>query len=273
MIKIFTMWKGSSPSWSRVLLLLLLVGSFASCVTKKQIARAKKEYVYLQTGMDSVHLIPPQPENRIRPYVRLGISVNTPSLEKAQIDIFGGGRIVDYLVDSLGHILFPFIGKTRVAGLTAIDASEMIRNKIKTYVKDPFVQVSFEGFFVGVTGEVAKPGYFNLKDQPATLLNALALASYTNDLSRRDSIMLLRQTTQGLEKRYIDLRDSKSVFEPNNYYLQPNDLLVIAPNDRAIRGYVTRLQQQDVTSLQRINILATFVFILFPFINLFLSNR
>lgn len=267
------MWKGSSPSWSRMLLLLLLVGSFASCVTKKQIARAKKEYVYLQTGLDSVHLIPPPPENRIRPYLRLGISVNTSSLEKGQTDIFGGGRTVEYSVDSLGHILFPFIGKTHVAGLTVIDASEMLRNKIKTYVKDPFVQVSFEGFSVGVTGEVARPGYYNLKDQSPNILNALSLASYTNDLSRRDSILLLRQTNQGLEKRYVDIRDARSVFEPNNYYLQPNDLLVVAPNDRAIKGYITRLQQQDVTSLQRINILATFVFILFPFINLFLSNR
>lgn len=259
--------------WPFFLLLLVLLGSFGSCVTKKQIARAKKEYVFLQTGIDSIHQIPPPPENRIRPYVRIGISVQTSALLKEQTDVFGSGRPVEYFVDSSGYILFPFLGKTLVNGMTASDAAELIRGKLKQYVKDPFVQINFEGFSVGVTGEVARPGYINIKDQAPTIFNVLGLANFNTDFSRRDSILLLRQTGNGLEKRYIDLRNAQSVFDANNYYLQPNDLLVVAPNDRAIKAFVTRVQQQDVTSLQRINILATFVFILFPFINLFLNNR
>jgi protein involved in polysaccharide export with SLBB domain len=249
------------------------LGSFGSCVTKKQIARAKKEYVFLQTGIDSIHQIPPPPENRIRPYVRIGISVQTSALQKEQIDVFGSGRPVEYFVDSSGYILFPFLGKTLVNGMTANDAAELIRGKLKQYVKDPFVQISFEGFFVGVTGEVTRPGYINIKDQTPTIFNVLGLANFNIDFSRRDSILLLRQTNAGLEKRYIDLRNAQSVFDPNNYYLQPNDLLVVSPNDRAIKGFVTRSQQQDIASMQRYTLISTFIFVLFPFINLLLINR
>lgn len=267
------MWKGSSPSWSRMLLLLLLVGSFASCVTKKQIARAKKEYVYLQTGLDSLQSIPKPPQARIRPYVDLSISVITPALQKEQLDVFGNGRPVDYKVDSLGQINFPLAGRLKLKGMTAMEASSLIENKLKNYVKDPFVQIKFEGFNISVTGEVTKPGFLSLRDESPTIFNALSSAGYANYESRRDSILILRQTDEGLYKYYVDIRDAKSVFVPEHYYLHPNDLVVVGPSDKAIKSYLLRTQQQDITTLQRYNLLVSMVFFLIPIVNLFINNR
>lgn len=267
------MWKGSSPSWSRMLLLLLLVGSFASCVTKKQIARAKKEYVYLQTGIDSLQSIPKPPQARIRPYVDLSISVITPALQKEQLDVFGNGRPVDYKVDSLGQINFPLVGRLQLKNLTAMEAAELLQQKLRSYIKDPFVQVKFEGFNISITGEVTRPGFLTLRDESPTIFNALSAAGYANYESRRDSILILRQREEGLQKLYLDIRDAKSVFLEDHYYLHPNDLIVVGPSDKGIKSYLLRTQQQDIITLQRYNLLVSMVFFLIPIFNLFINNR
>lgn len=267
------MWKGSSPSWSRILLLLFLVGSFASCITKKQIARAKKEYVYLQTGLDSLQSIPKPPQARIRPYVNLGITVITSALQKEQLDVFGNGRPVDYKVDSLGQINFPLVGRLQLKNLTAMEAAELLQQKLRSYIKDPFVQVKFEGFNISVTGEVGRPGFITLRDESPTIFNALSVAGYTNYESRRDSVLILRQREEGLQKIYVDIRDAKSVFSEDHYYLHPNDLIVVGPSDKGIKSYILRTQQQDIITIQRYNIVLSMLLFSIPLINLIFNNR
>ena len=71
-------------------------------------------------------------------------------------------RLLGYLVDQNGDIDFPILGKLHVEGLTRMQVTELIKQKLmeEDLIKDPIVTVQFLNFKVSVMGEVAPPsGY------------------------------------------------------------------------------------------------------------------
>ena len=64
-----------------------------------------------------------------------------------------------YLVDNNGNIDFPVLGTLHIGGLTKSQAENMIKEKLKTYIKEnPIVNVRMANYKISVMGEVAKPG-------------------------------------------------------------------------------------------------------------------
>ena len=57
-------------------------------------------------------------------------------------------RVLGYLVDVNGEIDFPILGKLKVAGLTRLQLTEMIKQKLieEDLIKDPVVTVQFLNF-------------------------------------------------------------------------------------------------------------------------------
>jgi polysaccharide export outer membrane protein len=53
---------------------------------------------------------------------------------------------------------FPVLGKISVAGMTRSELTDLMTDKLATYVKDPIVTVQIRNFKVSVLGEVTKPG-------------------------------------------------------------------------------------------------------------------
>lgn len=257
--------------WPFFLLLLILLGSFGSCVTKKQIARAKEEYLIFRKGLDSVNSIPPAPETRLRAYSDIDVTVITGSLQKAQLDMFGDGKPMLFKLDSFGRIYFPVLGKIDLLNLTRNEAAQKIQKQLQPILKEPYVKLNFGGFFVTVTGEVTKPGVFKVNEDNPTLLQALSMSGYDNILSRRDSILIMRQNGADLEKKYVDLRDARTVFNPDVYYLHPNDLIMVGPTERAIKVYINSGKQQDLVSLQKYNIILGMTFFLLPILSFIMS--
>ena len=70
-------------------------------------------------------------------------------------------RLLGYLVDQNGDIDFPILGKLHVEGLTRMQVTELIKQKLmeEDLIKDPIVTVQFLNFKVSVMGEVAPSGY------------------------------------------------------------------------------------------------------------------
>ena len=62
-----------------------------------------------------------------------------------------------YLVDANGMVELPIIGTVKVAGLTTIEAKELIKTKLKVYLKEATVTVRFLNYKVSVLGEVQRP--------------------------------------------------------------------------------------------------------------------
>ena len=87
----------------------------------------------------------------------------------------GQQRLLGYLVDQNGDIDFPILGRLHVEGLTRMQVTELIKQKLisEDLIKDPIVTVQFLNFKVSVMGEVARPGTFDISGDRITLLLSL----------------------------------------------------------------------------------------------------
>lgn len=104
-------------------------------------------------------------------------------------------RVLGYLVDTNGEIDFPILGKMHVAGLTRLQLTELIKQRLteEDLIKDPVVTVQFLNYKVSVMGEVNRPGSFNISGDRITLLEALSMAGDLTIYGRRDRVAVIRE--------------------------------------------------------------------------------
>ena len=140
-------------------------------------------------------------------------------------------RLLGYLVDQNGDIDFPILGKIHVEGLTRMQVTELIKQKLmnEDLIKDPIVTVQFLNFKVSVMGEVARPGTFDISGDRITLLEALSMAGDLTIYGRRDRVAVIREKDGKRRILYHDLRSS-DIFQSPCYYLQQNDIVYVEPN-------------------------------------------
>ncbi len=144
---------------------------------------------------------------------------------------YGQQRILGYLVDTNGDIDFPILGKLHVEGLTRLDLTNLIKEKLmeSDLIKDPIVTVQFLNFKISVMGEVDRPGSFTIKGDRVTLLEALSMAGDLTIYGRRDRGAVIRENNDVRTVLYHDLR-SADIFNSPCYYLQQNDIVYVEPN-------------------------------------------
>lgn len=140
-----------------------------------------------------------------------------------------------YLVDELGNIDFPILGKLRIAGLTRLELKELIKEKLIIYVKDPIVKVRLKNFKITVIGEVKSPGSFTIPNERITIVEALGLAGDMNIKGKRENVVVIRENEGEHVYHRIDLT-SKAIFDSPVYYLAQNDVLYVEPNNSQIRN-------------------------------------
>lgn len=137
-----------------------------------------------------------------------------------------------YLVNNKGEIDFPVIGRLKVGGLTKNEAEQMIREKLKPYLKEePIVTVRMANYKISVLGEVARPGSFTISNEKVNVLEALAMAGDMTIYGVRDNVKLIREDEAG--KRSIinlNLNNAAIVTSPY-YYLKQNDIIYVTPNE------------------------------------------
>lgn len=143
----------------------------------------------------------------------------------------GQQRVLGYLVDTNGDIDFPILGKIHVEGLTRMQLTELVKNKLieGDLIKDPIVTVQFLNFKVSVMGEVGRPGSFTISGDRITLLDALSMAGDLTIYGRRDRVGVIRENNGKRTILFHDLR-SAEIFNSPCYYLQQNDIVYVEPN-------------------------------------------
>ena len=218
-------------------MLLSWVILFSAC-------NSTKEVVYLQ---DVVPLKQQDIERKYEVFIHeddlLSIMVNSKDPELAlpfnmplvtyQIGSESAGqqRVLGYLVDTNGDIVFPILGKIHVAGLSRLELRDLIKEKLISgdYIKDPVVTVQFLNYKVSVMGEVARPGSFTITGDRITLLEALSMAGDLTIYGRRDRVAVIREENGKRTILFHDLRSSEILTSPC-YYLQQNDIVYVEPN-------------------------------------------
>lgn len=147
----------------------------------------------------------------------------------------GRQAIQTYLIDFYGNIEFPVLGTLHIAGMTRIELTNMLKEKISEYAKDPIVNIRLVNFTVTVIGEVSRPGTFTIQDERITLPEALGLANDLTIFGKRKDVLLIREVDGKKKFAKIDLTSVNAVSSPI-YYLQQNDVIVVEPNKARIRS-------------------------------------
>lgn len=159
-----------------------------------------------------------------------------------------GQKGIEYLVDSKGEIDFPILGKLHVVGMTRMELTNYIKQRLidEDYIKDPIVIVKFLNFKVSVLGDVGTSKTINVNSDRITIFEAISQAGDLGMTGRRKNVMVLREENGTRVPYYLDLR-SKEVFDSPCYYLQQNDLVYVEPNKNKMRqGNMT--QYKNVTA-------------------------
>lgn len=219
-------------------------------ISNGQIDSAPKQLIYkpddiLTINVSAADAIAAQPFN-------LAIVSESDNL----INATGATRLQTYLIDHNGNIEFPVLGSIHLAGMTRIEATEMLKEKIRIYAKDPIVNIRLANFTVTIIGEVSSPGTFTIQDERITLPEALGLANDLTIFGKRKDILLIREVDGVKKFAKIDLTSVNAVISPL-YYLQQNDVIVVEPNNARIRS--STFNQNNSVLISAIGTLTTII--------------
>lgn len=210
---------------------LIIFSLLSSCVHEK-------EFIYFQNQKkDSTVVLADSIKNYI-PTLRtddlLSITVSAVDPELAKpFNLFmqkdgGSSTIHGYLIDANGMIDFPVLGSLKLVGLNRMEATSLIKERLKAYIKDPIVNLRIMNYKVTVLGEVLHPGVFNIPNERITIPEAIGLAGDLTLGGKRNNIMVIRDVDGKKTETRIDLT-SRDVFTSPVYYLTQNDVVYVEP--------------------------------------------
>lgn len=147
----------------------------------------------------------------------------------------GQQKQLTYLLRKDGTIDFPVLGKVPLAGLSLIEATELLKTKLSSYIKTPIVHIELVNFKVTVLGEVNNPGTYTIPNERISIIEALGLAGDLTITGVRNDILVIREQ-EGVYKYYrVDIT-SDQIFNSPVFYLKQNDAIYVTPNNAQIKS-------------------------------------
>lgn len=140
-----------------------------------------------------------------------------------------------YIVDKEGYIDFPVLGKIKVDGITRNELSEMLKQKLSDYLKNPIVTIQYLNFKVTVLGEVRNPGSYKINTERISILDALGMAGDLQISAKRKNVLVIREFGNDKQFARVDLTSSDFIDSPF-FYLQQNDVVYLEPTRGRIVG-------------------------------------
>lgn len=219
------------------LFILILLSVFAACTPVK-----KLKYV-TNVGPDAVKndYFNDRSEKTIQPYDYLYIKIY--SLDERTNEIFSDRyssvqnetELISYAVDDKGNINMPFIGTINVKGLTINQAKDQIEKSLGVYLNNISVVVRYVSNKITVLGEITRPGQYSFYDEKITVFQAIGFANGTTPYGDLSNVTLIREKDNTIRYYYLDLTN-KNIVASENYYLLPNDCIIINPINAKYRG-------------------------------------
>jgi polysaccharide export outer membrane protein len=181
---------------------------------------------------------------------------NTNTANKGEGLYFNG-----YTIDRHGNIRIPYIGDVNVLGYTEKEVREKIETELGKFLKNPelvFVTVKLAGIRFLVTGEVGSPGTINLMQNQVTIIDAIANAGEINEYGNKQEVTIIRKTLDGVKKYKLNLTEI-AIFNSENFYIQPNDIIYVAPLKQKAWGTGTTGLQTFSTAVTILSFLVSSV--------------
>jgi polysaccharide export outer membrane protein len=210
-------------------ILIILSGiTFSSCTP------TKKAYYFKTVPRDTtISSSIKVEESRIRKNDLLAI--NFSSLNPGEDITYNAAAAVasgsGYLVDAQGNIQVHKLGLVHAEGMTRAELKNKIQKDIEPYLKDPVVTVRYLNHRISVLGEVGHPGVVPMPEERLSLLEVLSSSGDVTYTAQRNNILIIRDTGAGKQLKRINLEDH-SIFTSEWYYMQPDDVVYVEPNEK-----------------------------------------
>lgn len=229
-----------TPFNGSVILFSIAMIVFSSCKT------TEKSYYFKTIPRDTTikaAVLPPE-ESKIRKGDLLSINVsslnpqedliyNSPAIGNLTSNTSTAAPTTGYLVDVFGNIQYHRLGTIRAEGMTRRELKEKIQKDIQPYLKDAIVTVRYMNHKISILGEIGKPQVIQMPEERLSLLDALASSGDVTQFARRDNLLVIRETPDGKQMKRINL-ENHSIFSSDWFYLQPDDVVYIEPNDKKV---------------------------------------
>jgi polysaccharide export outer membrane protein len=173
-------------------------------------------------------------------------SINGMQMMQQQSGIGSILYLTGYSISKEGEISLPVIGKIKVVGLSVSEAKEMVENELNKYFKVFHLVMQLSEVSFTILGEVQRPGRFSGQTNQITILEAIASAGDFTPIANRKSVMLVRQTTDGLKVFNVDFTDANLLTTPY-FVLRPNDVIYVLPLKSRTIGNLTSFQNSLTT--------------------------
>jgi polysaccharide biosynthesis/export protein len=244
--------------YQNIFLYLTVLTFLASCVSQKQIAYFQKDPGQSDTIVISKSYIPkiqtgdilsitvgslnPVASSFFNPFSTMPVTsdvIGTSSSVASPGNSSGSSSSVSsplsqssaqgFLVDATGAIEFPLLGTIKLAGLTTLEAKNIIKEKLKQYLKEPTVNVRFLNYKISVLGEVLHPSVYIIPNESVTLPEALSMAGDMTIYGKRENVLVIRDDNGKKEFGRVNL-NTREVYTSPYYYLHANDIIYVEPN-------------------------------------------
>lgn len=221
--------------WNRLLIMILVCTILVSCASKKDVLYFQDAGNYETIVSDNTHT------NKFKVDDVISINISTLDPEASiPFNLFSGvqeGGIqpqqIDYIVSKAGDIDFPVLGKVNVLGLSPDETKALLTEKLKTYLKNPIINIRLKNFTVTVLGQVRQPGTYLVNGEQITILEAIGLANDLDIKGSRKNVLVIRDFNGTKVYTRIDLTTKEALNSPV-YYLTQNDVVYVEPNQSAV---------------------------------------
>lgn len=260
------MYKLSNPSLIlrlmsfRTLLTLISLIFLCSCSSPKRLIYLQDDKADNVKTDQLVKTLRLQEDNyKLRAGDRL--QLNVFSLTDERINFLKDTPEIELAVDNKGQIEVPVVGFIDVNGLTIREAEARIKEKSNGFLKSPAVSVKLLNFNFTVIGEVINQGGFTSTEPRVNLLEAIGKAGGLTENANRETVRIVRNENSTAKIYRINLLEDNSLTS-QNFFLQPNDIVLIDPvKSNALR------QERVATIGLVISIISSVSFLLYQTLN------
>jgi len=164
-----------------------------------------------------------------------------------------------YSIDKQGFVKIPYLDKINVLGFTTNEVSNKIEAGLGKYFRnlsDIFVSVKLAGIKYTIVGEVGSTGSKVLFQNTVNIVEAIANAGDINITGDKKNVEIIRLGIDGVQKFKIDLTQL-SVFNSDQFYIQPNDIINVPPLRQKSLGTGTTGMQTLTTVVSVLSLVTT----------------
>jgi polysaccharide export outer membrane protein len=210
---------------SITVLTLFSIVLLSSCATQNLFQgqrNVKKDSTYVKAELGGEHIIKKDDKITLSIWNHDDLSVGSLYGIYNSNEVYGKWVIVDVE----GCVRLPQVGKVKLAGLTILEAENLLVGLYAKYIVSPVVVVKVINIEVTVLGEVKNPANYVLDKENNTLAEVIGKAGGLDFYANKKCIQVVRGSGKNTQQIIIDMTSMEN-YQLMNLRLESGDVVYV----------------------------------------------